>query len=92
MFTDKALPNFDPHSSFFGTSSCKARVKTYAIPFEIGINCKVPSLGPCSVKAVHPWNVLNTCATAGDSNSIVLSLYFASNGLYFSRLSEKISL
>ena len=92
MFTDKALPNFDPHSSFFGTSSCKARVKTYAIPFEIGINCKVPSLGPCSVNAVHPWNVLKTWATAGDSNSFVLSLYFASNGSNFSKLSANIFL
>ena len=92
MLTDNALPSFDPHNSFLGTSSCNALVKTYDIAFDNGINCKVPSLGPCSVKAVQPWNVLNTCATAGDSNSIVLSLYFASNGLYCSKLSENISL
>ena len=92
MLTDNALPSFDPHNSFLGTSSCNALVKTYAIAFATGINSKVPSLGPCSVNAVQPWKVLKTCATAGDSNSIVLSLYFASKGLYFSKLSEKISL
>ena len=51
---DNAFPGIDPHKDSIGTSSCNALVNMYAMELDIGINLRVPSLGPCCVNAVQP--------------------------------------
>ena len=51
---DNALPGIDPHKDSISTSSCNALVNMYAMDLDIGINLRVPSLGPCCVNAVQP--------------------------------------